>query len=347
MPRKIRQTPWMDTRDGKFYAFWYDPTIRRTRRISLRTTDPDQAKRAFAAFLLEDADIVAPTVEGLTVAKALDDYYSEHALVKVADPTRQRDAIRHLKEFFRDTLLEQVNIAKSEGYAQARYDGLVGGGTRRKSKVGAPGTVRRELNTLVAAANHALKRERISKPIFVELPPEKRMGEDDEAPYFTQQELDSLIAAATGELKWFVQLCYLTGARRRSIENLTRAQVRWPQKRIILQQPGKRTTKKRQPIVPILKSMEEPLRELWDAGGDPRLFTCSDFYRPFKALCIDVGIDEGRAHAHVLRHTRATHLLQDGKTLYDVARLLGDTVRTVELVYGHHSHEHLAGNLEG
>jgi integrase len=44
--------------------------------------------------------------------------------------------------------------------------------------------------------------------------------------------------------------------------------------------------------------------------------------------------------------SRATHLLQAGASIYDVAKLLGDTTATVERVYGHHSCESLGKNLD-
>ena len=48
------------------------------------------------------------------------------------------------------------------------------------------------------------------------------------------------------------------------------------------------------------------------------------------------GRPAGRLTPHVLRHTRATHLLQKGVDPYAVAALLGDNLSTVLRVYGHH-----------
>ncbi len=39
---------------------------------------------------------------------------------------------------------------------------------------------------------------------------------------------------------------------------------------------------------------------------------------------------------HVLRHTCATWLLREGKTIWDVAGIIGADASTVERVYGHH-----------
>ena len=63
------------------------------------------------------------------------------------------------------------------------------------------------------------------------------------------------------------------------------------------------------------------------------------FYQPFQALMRSLNMPE-KAFPHILRHSRATHLLQDGVSIYEVAKLLGDTIATVERVYGHHAPDH-------
>ncbi len=349
MPRPKRDVPWLEWRDGVAYAFWYDGAERKTKRLSLRTRDGREAQARFAAFLVEGDAIIAPPKDELTVERALDDYRREHVEAHCADPRRQEDAIVHLKAFFGDRPLAAVDIPSSRKYADARRKGVIGVESRRsgKSRCASDGTIRRELNVLMAASNHAKSWKRLTEMPSIEMPIERRLGVDDEAPYFTKAELAALLAGATGELRHFIDLAYWTGARRASIEDLTRPQVRWEQRRIHLQTPGKVATKKRQPIVPILAEMEPALKALWDASTHrDRLFVMGDFYRPFRELCEGVGLGD-RSNPHMLRHTRATHLLQDGVSLYSVARLLGDTVATVERVYGHHSHEHMTQELEG
>jgi len=354
MARPKRTTPWLGARDnGTFYAHWYDEADRQTKRLSLRTADSAEAEARFAEFLLKGRELRSSRRTGkeITVYQALDDYLEEHVDNHCAARERQHGIVIHLKAFFDErTTLADIDVPSSREYAQARINGVIGGGKRRKSKAASPATVRRELNVLVAAANHAVWMKRPGAvTIQVDLPPETRLGQDDEAPYYTRDELGKVLdsaARSSEEMGLFMRLLYQTGARRRSIENLTRSQIRLPQRRILLQQPGKRTTKKRQPIVPILNSMLPDVQRLLDVGGEHRLFACSDFYRPYRSICESAGIDEGRRHPHVMRHTRATHLLQDGKSIYDVAKLLGDTLATVERVYGHHSHDHLARALE-
>jgi integrase len=70
-----------------------------------------------------------------------------------------------------------------------------------------------------------------------------------------------------------------------------------------------------------------------------------DFYTPFNRHLKRLGL-AAKGFPHILRHTRATHLLQAGVPIYDVAKLLGDTIATVERVYGHHSCESLGKKLD-
>lgn len=358
MARPKREVPWLDRRGDVYYAFWYDAEAAETRRYSLRTRDGGEAQDRFAAFLTEG--IAKPRRDaGLTVRQALDDYWREHVVKKCADPGRQEYAIRHLKAFFGDCQLADVDIPMSRAYAELRQQAKVAkavppkpGTTRAASQyVATPvsdSTIRRELNVLVAASKHAKRWKRTSEGVSIELPRETLLGQDDEAPYFTREELSSLFMTADGELSHFITLAYYTGARRRSIEDLTLPQVKWAQRQIVLKPVTKRGTKKRQPIVPILPEMEGSLKRLCEEAPARagRLFSMADFYEPFRRLCWSLNMGE-RSHPHLLRHTRATHLLQAGVPIYDVAKLLGDTITTVDRVYGHHSQQRLAAALEG
>lgn len=346
MPKQDKTIPWLERHDnGVFYVHWYDPVAKRTQRVSLRTRDSGEAKDRFEAFLREGGEIQAPRTGELTVSRALDDYYKEHVEVKVVDVNRQRDIIRHLKAYFGDQILATVDIPASLGYAKVRRDGTIGGGSRTVSSKASEGTIVRELGVLSAAARHALKWKRIVELPSIEMPRAARATQDDEALYYTKHEIEQLIMAADGDLKHFITLAYYTGARRRSIEHLSVRQIDWVSNRIHLKTPGKRSTKKRQPIVPIFPQITETLHEL--LGRDKLLLLGGrDFYRSFTALARMIGLDnDGRGNPHLLRHSRATHLLQDGAKVYTVAKLLGDTTTTVERVYGHHSSDHIADEI--
>ena len=50
-------------------------------------------------------------------------------------------------------------------------------------------------------------------------------------------------------------------------------------------------------------------------------------------------------HPHILRHTRACHLAQDGVDIFVIAGLLGDTIQTTEDKYLHHCPDHIRSKL--
>lgn len=354
MARPKRKIPWLDQREGgTYYVFWYDEGKQRTERLSLRTTDAGEAQARYAAFLSTGRDILSPKSgrpAGLTVAQALDDYEREHVETKVIDKDRAYNAIRHLKTWFKDAMLREVDIPASRAYADARRLGTVGGGKRRRNAEASEATIRRELVVLQAAANHARRWRRCEANDMpsIELPAEPRR---ENAPWLSKEEFDRALAAATGRLKDFLLICYYTGARRRSIERMTKAQVDLARGRINLTSPAEtalqRASKKRRPIVPIDPKIRPTVERLMMEGPEnPWLLgSDADRYRDFNNLMRSVGLAD-KGNPHILRHSRATHLLQAGVSIFDVAKLLGDTVATVERVYGHHSVDYLAGVVE-
>lgn len=352
MPRKRREVPWLDVRDGVYYINWYDEATKRTKRISTGATDAVEATKCYAAYLTEGHTLFRGDAGsgGLTVSDALDDYWREHVTQHVVDKGRQEDAIGHLKTWFERTRLMDVDIPASRAYANARRMGVVGGGKRRHDAAGADSTIRRELVVLQAAANHAARWKRIgpaavpptSMPV-IEMPRET----PQEAKWLTKEELARALAAATGRLRDFILVAYYTGARRASVERLTKFQVDLATGRLNLRAPtedaNQRRSVKRRPVVPIDAKLRPTLERLMAVDpsnswlfGDNR-----DMYRVFREHMEGLGLAD-KAHPHILRHSRATHLLQSGVPIYDVARLLGDTVATIERVYGHHSSEYLA-----
>lgn len=351
MPRPKRTIPWLEQRDGTWYVHWYDEQRGRTERLSLRTRDDREAQDRYIAFLQEGRSILRrPESAGVTVAEIVDAYLREHAgtdpdtgadvpgVDGVADKYRQRRAGEVLKAFWGDTPVHVIDIPESRRYRDARA---------RATPPAGPSTVRRELNMLVAAANHAMKWKRLdpSQAPVVELPPHAPV---EDAKFLTKPELREVIRLAGEDpdprLKAFVVLAYMAGARRKSIERLRVAQVNLPGRRLRLTPEGKRVTGKRAPVVPINDDMAVEIKKLLLRTENEWLFGSSGFdvYKPFRRIVEKAGAAD-RAHPHVLRHSRATHMLQDGVPIWEVAKLLGDTVETVERVYGHHCPDHMGG----
>jgi len=355
--------PRLVQRDGVYNVVWTEPAIRdaagqivagaRTKRLGLRTRDPETAKARFAAFLTEGQAFAAGAggPDRLSVAAALDQYYREHVSEHDSDPARAEYAIRHLKSFFGDRPFPDVDIPACREYAKARRAGSIGGGARVSGdrKRGGNSTVRRELVVLRAAANHAARWKRLgtaavpptAMPTF-ELPDETATG--DEVLFLDRAAVHTILLSASGPLHHFCKLVYWWGARRGWVERLHVDQVNFETGRVNPYKKGERVTNKRRVMAPVFPQIAGNLAWLVERAraGNGYLFGAesADFYRPFNRLCTELGYAD-RANPHVLRHSRATHMLMAGESIYKVARLLGDSVQTVERVYGHHSVEYL------
>lgn len=357
MARPRREEPVLKKREnGIWYATWYDSGLKRERRQSLDTSDHPTACIKFAEFLVRGpvdprARANVPGLTKPTVEQVLDWYEKDHVNAKEGPVAkeRQRFAIAALKGFFRDRRISDVDIELARSYREDRTRGLRG-------RPVALGTVRRELGVLVAAANHARAWRKLGADEMpsIELPTEE--GSHDKKPWLTKASIRLAIEKADGDLRDFIVLAYYWGSRRQAVESLQEVQIDLQHGTVDLHPPGTRRTKKRKPIVPIYPEVRPTLERrlmgakggyLFPAGSHLAGRPYAGFYTAFKTLCERHGIAAADGQGdipwpHLLRHSRATHMLMDGESMYKVAKLLGDTTATVERVYGHHSAEFLA-----
>lgn len=369
MPRKRRDVPWLDTREGVYHAFWYDPSKGplgangkprgRTERLSLRTADAVEAAARFGAFLTQGKDIYAGgsgKPVRLTCGAAFDYYIEEHVKPNVVDKQRQEDAIANLRLFFNDVACADVDIPMSEAYALKRMDGTLCKPTKHgKARKASAGTVKRELNTLLASITHCIKRKKvgISK---VDAPTIKKpKTKRSKGLWLFHDELLALRTAADQKTRDFIDVAYQTAGRKMSVASLTVFQVNLEGRRIDLMKAGDDETNKRKPIVHISPELAPVVKRLVESSTDGTLFGRGyDPQSGFKAARRKAGLStlaakdmrpSGKLGIHVLRHTRATHLLQKGAKPKAVADLLGDNVVTVLKVYGHACPDYLENEL--
>lgn len=281
----------------------------------------------------------------LTVSEILDFYYFEHIVKKAVARRRAEYAIEALKRHLGNQRIYDIDIPVCRGYCEKR----------KKDGVGSS-TARRELGVLQAASRHCTKWRRLKRDDLpsIELPPEGK----SKKVWLFKDELNTLLeVASTADRRVFrfLQLAYHTGSRKEAIECLRWSQVDLVSRRIDLQGPEMEITKKRRPIVPISEAMNSELQSLHDrAVTDFVLVTDADIRPAFDKITRLSGLEvlkksglreSGRLTPHVLRHSRATHLLQSGKSPWVVSNLLGDSLSTVLRVYGHACPDYLAETL--
>jgi len=325
MARKIKEIPWLETRDGIYYAFWYDKDARRTHRFSLRTGDPETAQQAFAVFLTEGRAIHQRISTQPTVADVVDFYIKEKG-PKMAARSRQEIAAINLKRHIGGYRIGSVDGPVCRDYAiKRRKEGSHQSDTVRNA------TINRELGALRAAANFAANNRFMAK---ADLPLVHREEDDTrKRRALTKGELHASLETDDQDMFDYIMVLYYTGARRRAIEGLSVAQVDFEQGVIHQAKTGEKKTKKRRPTIPLVDEIKPILKRRFENNPN-RLFPADSLAKKLKKHLEGLGIDDA-AMPHCLRHTRATLLLLDNVSIYKVAQLLGDTVATVESTYAH------------
>ena len=354
MARPKSEIPWLCQRDGVWYTNWHDPKAGRAKRLSLGTRDAGEAQARFAEFLANKEKFVDTGTPHLTVSQTLDIYLEKHILPKRVATKRATIICGHLKEWFQDKPILEINKAACRGYIEARRTGVLGGSKKRHGRRRAvDSTIRRELGVLAAAANFAEGEQLIGRtatppthmPVIEtpDLPPKS-----NHAPKFlTVEELEQVLKWADPDTYNFVMLTYYTASRRTAIEVMHPSQVNLKDGTIDLthpdETPQQRASPKRRPVVPIPRKLRPVVEQLMIANGQDRylLGKRKNYYGPFTKLLTELGLGD-RKNPHVLRHSRATHLLHQRVSLSDVASILGDTEGTVERTYKGHCPTHLA-----
>lgn len=313
--------------NGIWYAVW--SANRRSRRKSMGTKDVTVARTRFANWLLKDGPNASlPSGQSYRIRELWTVYRDRH-VERTASPETAFFSWMALEPHFGDLLVEDVSAAVP-AYVEHRLDAVQ------------PATIRRELTALRACLNWCAdgrkRKPLIERAPFFDMP--------DQSPpcdrWLTQDEIARLLAAAEDmpRAKLFLHLALETAGRKAAILGLTWDRVDFDTKVIHLQDPQMPATKKRRASVPISAALLPVLVEAY-ARRDNELVMGSqaEVYHAVVRIAKRAGI-EG-VTPHVLRHTAATHMARRGVSLWIVAKVLGNSLRTVEAVYAKHSPEDL------
>jgi integrase len=232
------------------------------------------------------------------------------------------------------------------------------------------GTARRELETLSAAINFAYREKKLSCPVRVSLPPKAPPRQR----WLTRSEVAALLLGALGfqavtfdseshlpttwrrqskpqyHLARFILLGLYTGTRHDAILKLTwvsSLRGGWCDVEhgiLYRKADDELETTKRRPPIPIPDRLLPHLRR-WKklTAFGPCEYESQIIKkqkRAWRSARLRAGLDKC-VTPHVLRHTCATWLLQEGISTWEVAGYLGTSEKVVRDVYGHHAPTHL------
>ena len=211
-----------------------------------------------------------------------------------------------------------------------------------------PSTVRRELKTLQAAINHWHKESPLIAVPKVTLPEE---GERRER-VLERNEVAAMLRAARrlgfDHVARFIILGVYTGTRHnallrlRWVPSLSGGHIDLDRGIIYRRGSAEKDTSKRRPPVSATKRLLHHLRRWaerdYDRSANVIHYQGSPILKMKRAWAKTVkeaGLGRD-VTPHTLRHTCASWALWEGKTIWDVAGIIGADASTIEKVYGHH-----------
>lgn len=274
----------------------------------------------------------------MKTAALWDLYHAKHVMKKVMSAVTVENNWSRLKGQFGKLEAEKIGQVHIDDYADERG--------------AAPGTIRKELGTLLALLRWGVKRGHIVKAPDLELP---AAGPSRDR-WLTEAEITNLLSNAKNDrnlagisrLQRFLMLALHTAARDEAIRQLTWDQVDFETGVIDFNVPGRRITKKKRSKVPMSKELEAFMLQAYlERTNGLVLGSSSSLYRQLQVTARNAGIKG--VSPHVLRHTAATRMARAGVSIWVISKVLGNSVAMVEKVYGHHSPDDLrdAVNLIG
>jgi integrase len=343
-------------RHGTWYIYFTDARTGRSRERSTGTRDRTEAHQIFAAWLSERDDI--PVWDGprrasqAAISDVLDMYLEQHAAEHTASPETAAASVKALLSWWGERTCDFIKPETCRLYVKARTtqshvlssaSNHIGGDDKMVRRPIAVATAGRELTTLRAALGYAHKNGHLLDRPFVELP-QRPPGRDR---WLTRSEAARLLWESRREpharhhLPLFILLGLATGARPSALFELRWTQIDFDRDRIDFNQPGRRQTSKRRPIISIPRRLRWFLLRAHARASSPYVLS----YAGHKLTRVKVAFKAARIRAglgsdvlpYTLRHTAGTWLAQAGVDLWVIGGWLGHTqARTTEL-YAHHA----------
>lgn len=348
-PKLLRPRFRIALRGGRYSVeFWWEG---RAHRVSTGTTDQRKA-REFLASYEAGWGKAAPPAEP-TIGVILDGYIIDrkgNSERPLAAPESLDAAAVALKRHLSDLRPEFLTRQRCRLYTkQRRAEGYeVGPAKDRRRKPVSDGTVLRELGVLRAALAWAVNESWLQQAPHVEGPPTPQPRDR----WLTREEAQRLISCC-GEfhVRVFTMLALHTAARSGAILDLKWANVSFDRRR--LDYGFDRGNKRRVRAAPITDDLLFVLSQAKQLAESEYVVEfagagVSSIRTGFLAACRRAELPG--VTPHVLRHTAATWMAQNGASMWEIAGLLGNSIEMVTRTYTKHSPDHLrraASAMEG
>jgi integrase len=322
MPRRSSGAKlWLDKARDR----WTISDGKSKRRTSCRGSEVAAAEKELALYIAQRHTVDSSST---AIGDILLAYIDEVATGKISEKA-VLSALKPLNKWWGDKFISDITAANCRAYAKSRGE--------------AQPSARNELSYLGAALRHWHKSHTPILIPAITMPPRSAPRER----WLTRDEAAAFLWAArrTPHVARFFILGWYTGSRKAVILNL-----RWPminlKGRILHRKPpGAVQTKKRAPPIRIGDRLLSHLRR-WK-----RLDRKQELLIRFAGRSRDEAIKQNdRAWhkarklaglpddvtPHVLRHSRATHMMQQGVDTWEAAQFLGMSVQLLQTTYGHH-----------
>jgi integrase len=261
------------------------------------------------------------------VGRVVTAYIADREAEGIASTQRQRDAWKAMAPFWNTISPDLIDRQMAQDYAAQRS--------------AADATIRYELSMLAVACRwgeehgHVKRAPKIWRPE----PPERRTR------HLTRPQFDSWFADVKApHARLYVELGLATMARPSAILELQWSQVDWDREVVDFNQPGRRQTKKRRPVVPLNADALSALREAYEARQSPYVIERGG--KPVRSIKKAFQAASGRSGIPVtpytLRHTGAVWAAEEGVPMAELAQFMGhDDSATTEKHYARFSPGHL------